>query len=377
MLESRPALRCILGTMTFAGQTSLEDATLMVERFVSRGHAELDTARMYEKGATEALLGRMFEAQPRLREATAVASKVNPFNTHDRSLSAASVRAQLGASLHALGAAALPVLYLHAPDALTPIGETLDAVAEAHAAGKFVELGLSNYAAWEVAHIHALCRERGMVTPTIYQGARSALARRRGGRLRRAAAAPGDTGRWRAPPHARRPRGAGMYNAITRDVERELLPCLRALGMRFYAYNPLAGGLLTGKHDRAGLASATEGRFRASNALYRGRYLADAQLEATEGVCAACAEHGITPTAAALRWLRHHSALRPADGVIVGASRPGHFDANMAALEDEQPLPDAVVEAMDAGWQRVRTAGCVPSYERGHSKYEEPPDSPP
>ena len=75
--------------------------------------------------------------------------------------------------------------------------------------GKFRHFGLSNFAAWQVAEVVELCRRHGWMEPEVYQG---------------------------------------MYNALTRDVERELFPCLRNYGMRFYAYNPLAGGLLTGKH---------------------------------------------------------------------------------------------------------------------------------
>jgi aflatoxin B1 aldehyde reductase len=162
-----------------------------------------------------------------------------------------------------------------------------------------------------------------------------------------------------------------MYNAITREVERELLPCLRALGMRFYGYNPLAGGLLTGKHSAQSVQTLTEGRFRIGNELYRSRYLHPAQLQASEAFLSACADAGIPPARAALRWLRHHSALRSeaGDGVIVGASKSAHLEDNLAGLADEEPLPESVLAAIDRGWELVRSAGCVPSYERGTSKY--------
>lgn len=62
-----------------------------------------------------------------------------------------------------------------------------------------------------------------------------------------------------------------MYNAITRNVEPELFPCLRKFGMRFYAYNPLAGGLLTGKHSSLE-ADAKDTRFDVSNTMYRCNY---------------------------------------------------------------------------------------------------------
>lgn len=323
------SLRVILGTMTFAGQTAIDEAGAMVRAFVDAGHAEVDTARMYEHGKSEELIGALLAADPSLGASLAIASKANPFATHDLTLSADSVRSQVRASLAALGIPRLQLLYLHAPDPSTPISETLDALADLHSAGAFEELGLSNYQAWEVAHIHALCGERGLPRPTVYQG---------------------------------------MYNALTREVERELLPCLRALGIRFYAYNPLAGGLLTGKHSVASLQVGTEGRFRLGNALYRDRYLHPAQLAACDDHVRACERAGIAPAHAALRWLQHHSALRAGDGVIVGASRPAHLSANLAAL-DEGPLPAEVLAALDQGWASIRAAGCCPSYERGTSKY--------
>ena len=105
------------------------------------------------------------------------------------------------------------------------IEDTLAEVHELHKEGKFKSLGLSNFQAWEVAHIYHTCKANGYVTPTVYQG---------------------------------------MYNAITRDVEKELLPCLRKLGISFYAYNPLAGGVLTGKHSGG---EPEAGRFK-DNAMY-------------------------------------------------------------------------------------------------------------
>ncbi|XP_059232325.1 aflatoxin B1 aldehyde reductase member 2-like [Mustela nigripes] len=98
--------------------------------------------------------------------------------------------------------------------------------------GKFVELGLSNYASWEVAEI-CICRNNGWILPTVYQG---------------------------------------MYNITTRQVETELFLCLRHFGLRFYAYSPLAGGLLTGKYeDKDG--NQPVGRFFGNNwaEIYRNR----------------------------------------------------------------------------------------------------------
>ena len=112
-------------------------------------------------------------------------------------------------NLKRLNVDSVKLFYLHAPDTETPLVETLQEVQKLHNEGKFEQLGLSNFSAWETAHVWHLCDKLGVVKPTVYQG---------------------------------------MYNGITRQVEQELFPCLRRLGIRFLAYNPLAGGLLTGKH---------------------------------------------------------------------------------------------------------------------------------
>ena len=134
------------------------------------------------------------------------------------------LRLQLETSLKRLQLDKVKLFYLHAPDTATPLVDTLTGVKKLHEEGKFEELGLSNYPAWEVAHVYHLCDKMGMVKPTVYQG---------------------------------------MYNGITRQVEMELFPCLRRLGMRFLAYNPLAGGLLTGKHRFD--ADPDQGRFKGND----------------------------------------------------------------------------------------------------------------
>ena len=327
MLDS--ALRVVLGTMTFAGQTSQRDAATMLRTFLGAGHVEIDTARMYMSGETESCLGAIFDEEPALRRLK-TSTKANAFQGYDKSLDAASVAAQFRSSRAALRGAPVQIYYLHNPDGATPILETLEAVDALHRAGAFEELGLSNFAAWEVAHIYHLCAAKGFVKPSVYQG---------------------------------------MYNGLTRDVERELLPCLRALGMRFYAYNPLCGGLLACKHTRASLADLDDGsRFRKDNTMYRERYLQDVQLSAVDAFKAACDAAATPPVHAALRWMSHHSKLAPGDGIIIGASKVAHLEDNLAGLGGG-PLDDGVVASLDAGWAAVRASGLCPSYERGTSKY--------
>ncbi|CAL9703973.1 unnamed protein product [Knipowitschia caucasica] len=162
----------------------------------------------------------------------------------------------------------------------------------------------------------------------------------------------------------------GMYNATTRQVETELLPCLRYFGIRFYAYNPLAGGLLTGKyHYEDKDRGQPEGRFFGNNwaAAYRDRYWKQSQFEAIAQVLNTLEEvYGADKpslTSAAIRWMYHHSQLQGelGDGVIIGMSNMEQLKQNLDAVE-EGVLDDRVVSAFDEAWSRV--AHECPNYFR-------------
>lgn len=258
-----------------------------------------------------------------------IATKANPWE--GKSLKPDSLRTQLDTSLKRLQCSRVDLFYLHAPDHDTPVEETLRACHQLYQEDKFVELGLSNYAAWEVAEICTLCRSNGWVLPTVYQG---------------------------------------MYNATTRQVETELFPCLRHFGLRFYAYNPLAGGLLTGKYkyeDKDGKQPV--GRFFGNNwaETYRNRFWKEHHFEAIalveKALQAAYGSSAPSMTSAALRWLYHHSQLQGArgDAVILGMSSVEQLAQNLAATE-EGPLAPAVVQAFDQAWHLV--AHECPNYFR-------------
>lgn len=324
------SFRLILGTMTFAGQTNKAVATEMIKSFISnnkletRPTIELDTARMYEHGKTEQMLGEII-SEENLKDKVIVASKMNPFDTHDKTLTPESCERQCGDILTDLKTECVEIMYLHAPDGENPIEPTLEKVQEFYLAGKFKELGLSNYSAWEVAYIYGYMKSKGYVLPTVYQA---------------------------------------MYNALTRDIETELIPCLRKHNMRCYVYNPLAGGILTGKHNFK--AGASEGRFH-NNEKYCDRFWKESFFTALDLVATECKTNDIALTSAALRWVRHHSMLKDGfnDGLIIGASSMAHFQDNLACAQDG-PLPQSIVQAFDNAWT-ITKPDC-PSYFRGQSK---------
>ncbi|XP_070116962.1 aflatoxin B1 aldehyde reductase member 3-like isoform X2 [Equus przewalskii] len=249
-----------------------------------------------------------------------IATKANPVG--ENSLKPDCVRFQLETSLKRLQCPRVDLFYLHLPDHSTPVEETLRACHQLHQEGKFVELGLSNYAAWEVAEICTLCKSNGWIVPTVYQG---------------------------------------VYNALTRRVETELFPCLRHFGLRFYAYNPLAGGLLTGKYKyevKDGKQPA--GRFFGHKwaEFYRNRYWKEPHFQAIammeKALQAAYGPSAPSMTSAVLRWMYHHSQLQGAhgDAVILGMSNLEQLAQNLAAAE-EGPLEPAVVQAFDEAWNLV------------------------
>ncbi|RXN12220.1 aflatoxin B1 aldehyde reductase member 4-like protein [Labeo rohita] len=162
----------------------------------------------------------------------------------------------------------------------------------------------------------------------------------------------------------------GMYNATTRQVETELLPCLRYFGIRFYAYNPLAGGLLTGKYhyeDKDGAQPA--GRFFGNSwaGAYRDRYWKESHFQGIDGVQkaleAAYGSEKPSLTSAAIRWMYHHSHLKGdlGDGVIIGMSSMEQLRENLTAAA-EGPLQQEVVDAFKHAWDLV--AHECPNYFR-------------
>ncbi|KAM8756515.1 aflatoxin B1 aldehyde reductase member 3 isoform 1-T1 [Acanthopagrus schlegelii] len=325
-MSSSPAKRpvSLLGTMAFGGRADAAQSLDMVKAFLDRGHSQLDTAFMYVDGKSETVIGDM-----NLPKTVSIATKANPWD--GKTLKPESVRSQLETSLQRLRTDCVDLFYLHAPDHENPIQDTLRACNELHKEGKFKEFALSNYASWEVAEIVNICRHNNWIAPTVYQG---------------------------------------MYNATTRQVETELLPCLRYYGMRFYAYNPLAGGLLTGKYhyeDKDG--SQPEGRFFGNSwaAAYRNRYWKESQFQAIglviKSLETAYGSEKPTMTSAAMRWMYHHSQLKGelGDGVIIGMSNMEQLQQNLAAAE-EGPLDERVVAAFNEAWNLV--AHKCPNYFR-------------
>lgn len=190
--------RVILGTMTFgpdpengARITSLDTYNECLDCLQQNGHNEIDTARVYVGGKQEA-----FTREAKWKErGLQVATKWYPIT--EGAHKAETIEEKLNESLKELGTDCVDIFYLHAPDRSLPFQEPLRKLNELHKQGKFVQLGLSNFSAFEVAEVVMICQKNGWVRPTIWQG---------------------------------------MYNAITRTIEPELIPACKRYGLDVVVY---------------------------------------------------------------------------------------------------------------------------------------------
>lgn len=308
--------RVCFGTMTFGGQTDEATARTMVDRCLEQGVNFLDTANLYHQGAAETILGRLLKGR---REQVVLASKVagKMGSEPDQvGLSRAAILRAADESLRRLQTDYLDLYYLHWPDYQVPLEETLEALGTLQRAGKVRHVAASNYAAWQLVQLRWLAEKKQL--PAI---------------------------------HVVQP----MYNLLARGIEQELLPMCRAFGLATFVYNPLAGGLLTGKQDFAAPAPGT--RFD-QNQIYLDRYWHAANFDAVRELTAIAQAAGRSLVSLALNWVLHHT---PVDGLILGASRLSQLEENLRAVE-EGPLAPEVIAACDRVWQRLH--GPIPRYNR-------------
>ncbi|KXS96610.1 hypothetical protein AC578_10436 [Pseudocercospora eumusae] len=323
--------RVVLGLLTFGPPgsehhgsrvTDIKKFVECLDHFQTRGYNEVDTARTYVGGLQESFTK---EAQWQER-GLSLATKWYPQKRGDNTK--ATLKKNFEKSLAELGTSHVDIFYLHAPDRSVPFEETLEACHDLHQAGKFTRLGISNYAAWEVAEICTLAKHRRWIQPTVYQA---------------------------------------MYNCLTRAIEDELVPCCKKFGLEILAYNPLAGGVLSGKY-KSSRDAPVDGRFSDVDPKigkqYRERYLRDSNFAALRILEPVVREHGLSLPQVAFRWCVHHSKLDmgAGDGVVIGVSSLEQLRANLDYLE-EGPLPEAVVKALDDAWLKVAKAEC-PLYWR-------------
>lgn len=280
--------RIVLGTMNFGIQNRLEESKKIIDVFLEEGYDEIDTAHVYNNGDSENFLGAIMASNKRMIK---IGTKVSPkvFGNLKRD----SILKQFTVSLERLRVDCIDILYIHFPDRETLLEEIYSTCNELFQRGKIKELGLSNHSSEMVKEICELCISNNWILPTVYQG---------------------------------------LYNALSRNVEKELFGVLRKYGIRFYAYNPLAGGMLSGKYLDFN-EKPVEGRF-VVRPNYLNRYWKESFFDSIKVLYEFLAKQNITLSEASLMWLSHHSYLdcKYGDGIILGVSNIKHLKSNIDSI---------------------------------------------
>jgi 1-deoxyxylulose-5-phosphate synthase len=289
--------RLCLGTMTFGYQADEATSIAIMDKAFEAGITFFDTADAYPLGAppellgaTEDIVGRWLRGR---RERVILATKCfypsGPARW-DQGNSRQNIMRAVEDSLRRLRTDHIDLYQLHAPDQRTPIDESLRALDDLVRSGKVRYVGCSNFLSYQLARaigrseLHNLCRFDSV-----------------------------------------QPR----YNLLFREIERELLPLCKDEGVGVIPYNPIAGGLLSGKHSAS--AGPTEGsRFTLGNAAerYQDRYWHERQFETVEALRPIAVEAGLSMASLATAWVMANPTIT---APIVGASKPEQLDDAIAA----------------------------------------------
>ena len=303
--------RLCLGTMTFGLQCDEKTSVAIMDKAFGDGVTFFDTADVYPLGGTgetvgrtEEIVGRWLQGRrERLILATKCFGRSGPARW-DQGNSRKHILDAVDASLRRLNTDYIDLYQLHGPDAETPIDETLRALEDVVRAGKVRYVGCSNFLAYQLARAIGRSEAMGVVRFDSVQ-----------------------------------PR----YNLLFREIERELLPLCREDGVGVIPYNPIAGGLLSGKHNRD--AGPEEGsRFTLGTAAerYQDRYWHEGMFETVEQLRPIAQDAGMTLPQMAVAWVLANPAIT---APIIGASRPEQLEDTIKAAAT--PLPAETKQTLD------------------------------
>ena len=303
--------RICLGTMTFGLQVDEERSREILDYSAGKGVTFLDAADVYPLGGdlttvgrTEEILGRWLAGR---RDDYIVATKCyGPMGSRpwQAGNSRRHVMDAIDASLRRLQTDYVDLYQLHFDDRSVPLDETLSALDDLVRVGKVRYIGCSNFLAFRLARAIGRSEALALVKFVSVQ-----------------------------------PR----YNLIFREFERELFPLCLDEGIGVIPYNPIAGGLLSGKHDRS--RPPDEGtRFTLGNAgrMYQDRYWHDHVFDTIDSLAKLADEAGLSLTTMAVAWVLRNPAIT---SPIVGASRPDQLDDTIAAVEAN--LDDDLAQRLD------------------------------
>jgi aryl-alcohol dehydrogenase-like predicted oxidoreductase len=283
-----------LGTMTFGKEADREASTAIYRRCREAGINFIDCANVYASGESERILGELTAGERGELILTSKVGGVMGQGPNREGLSRRHILQECEASLRRLGTEWVDVYFAHRFDARVPVEESLRAFDTLVQQGKVRYLGVSNWAAWQIARAlgtSALC---GLSAFRVLQP---------------------------------------MYSIVKRQAEVEMLPLALDAGMGVITYSPLGGGLLTGKYG----ATPAPGSGRLSeNRMYTRRYADAWMFEAAQGLKQIAEETGHSPVSLAVAWAARHPAVTCP---IVGARNLEQLEPALKATDIDLP-PD-------------------------------------
>ena len=319
-----------LGTMTFGGSEGIwgqigdldqGQADALVRASLDAGVNFIDTANVYAFGVSEEITGRALRnlgiARSDVILATKAFARMGP-GPNDVGATRHHLIDQAKASLKRLGVDHIDLYQVHGFDPRTPIEETMEALDLLVRQGIVRYVGVSNWAAWHVAKALGIAAARHLSPVRSLQA---------------------------------------YYTLAGRDLEREIVPMLQSERVGLMVWSPLAGGLLSGKYDRANTGDHA-GRRATFDFPPVDRPRAQRVVDALRPVAE---RHGCTLAQVAIAWLLHRPVVT---SVIIGARRPDQLAENLASV-DVRLGPDdmAALDAASAlppeypGWVLERHAG--------------------
>ena len=299
-----------LGTMVFGNQVAEAEAIGLIEKALSIGVNFIDMADAYAGGKSEEIVGKALKGKRHsIILATKIGSRVN-IDVNDAGLSRKHIMEGIESSLQRLKTDYIDLYYVHLPDYDTPIEQTLRALDDLVHQGKVRYIACSNFRAWQVCKALWVSDQHNLVQFDCVQ-----------------------------PP----------YNLLTRDIEYELLPLCASEDLGVCVYNPLAAGLLTGKHNQNEQpAEGTRFTLERLGPLYYGRYWSMNNFDAVSHLKQIAVEHGRSPAQFAIAWILSNKTVTAA---ICGATSAKQLEENLEAVE--LSLSQEELDACDEVWQQL------------------------
>ena len=297
-----------LGTMMFGGQTDKESSVEIINCAMDNGVNFYDTANIYNQGRSEIIVGEALKGR---RHDAVIATKVGAGMgemPNRRGLGRKNIMWSVDQSLKRLGTDYIDIYYMHVPDPSTPIEESIETMNYLIWSGKILYYGVSNFSAWQICSTvekaHAMDLEAPVITETV-------------------------------------------YNALTRGADEEILPFAKEYKMGVAPYNPLAAGLLTGKHSRQ---QPTEDTRFAMNPMYKNRYWKDVNFDAVDILKGVAEENGISLVELAIRWVLSNPVIT---SPILGVSKLSQLQQNIEIV-NKGPLAPEVAAECDKAWALIK-----------------------